>query len=41
MSHAFLSRRLLDIQPSPSIAANALVSQLRAEGRDILTSSPA
>lgn len=36
MSHAFLSQRLLDIQPSPSIAANALVSQLRAEGRDIV-----
>jgi aspartate aminotransferase len=36
MSEQFLSRRLLAIQPSPSIAANALVTQLRAEGRDIV-----
>ncbi|MCK9798389.1 pyridoxal phosphate-dependent aminotransferase [Pseudomonas sp. MAFF 302030] len=36
MSTAFLSDRVLGIQPSPSIAANALVSQLRAEGRDIV-----
>ena len=36
MSHALLSDRLLGIQPSPSIAANALVSRLQAEGRDIV-----
>ncbi len=36
MNNAFLSRRVLSIAPSPSIAANALVAQLRAEGRDIV-----
>jgi len=36
VSHALLSNRLLGIQPSPSIAANALVSRLQAEGRDIV-----
>jgi aspartate aminotransferase len=36
MSTAFLSDRLLGIQPSPSIAANALVSELRTQGRDII-----
>ncbi|NIF27617.1 pyridoxal phosphate-dependent aminotransferase [Pantoea sp. Tr-811] len=36
MSDAFLSDRVLGIQPSPSIAANALVARLRAEGRDIV-----
>lgn len=36
MNDAFLSRRVLSIAPSPSIAANALVAQLRAEGRDIV-----
>ncbi len=36
MSDVFLSQRLLGIKPSPSIAANALVSQLRAQGRDII-----
>ena len=36
MSTAFLSDRVLGIEPSPSIAANALVTELRAEGRDII-----
>lgn len=36
MSTAFLSDRVLGIAPSPSIAANALVSELRAQGRDIV-----
>ncbi|BCX67236.1 pyridoxal phosphate-dependent aminotransferase [Pseudomonas izuensis] len=36
MSTAFLSDRVLGIQPSPSIAANALVTELRAQGRDIV-----
>ncbi len=36
MSDVFLSQRLLGIKPSPSIAANALVNQLREEGRDIV-----
>lgn len=36
MSTAFLSKRVLSIQPSPSIAANALVTELRALGRDII-----
>lgn len=36
MSDVFLSQRVLSIQPSPSIAANALVSELRAQGRDIV-----
>ncbi len=36
MSNALLSERLLGIQPSPSIAANALVTRLRSEGRDIV-----
>jgi aspartate aminotransferase len=36
MSNTFLSERVLGIQPSPSIAANALVSELRAQGRDII-----
>nr|WP_225777821.1 pyridoxal phosphate-dependent aminotransferase [Pseudomonas sp. Marseille-Q3773] len=36
MSDTFLAQRLLSIQPSPSIAANALVARLRAEGRDIV-----
>lgn len=36
MSDAHLSKRLLGIQPSPSIAANALVARLRAAGRDIV-----
>lgn len=36
MSKQFLSRRVLGIEPSPSIAANALVTQLRAQGKDII-----
>ncbi|OPB00335.1 aspartate aminotransferase [Pseudomonas fluorescens] len=36
MSTAFLSDRVLGIAPSPSVAANALVTALRAEGRDIV-----
>ncbi|WP_449433193.1 pyridoxal phosphate-dependent aminotransferase [Pseudomonas putida] len=36
MSAEFLSDRVLGIQPSPSIAANALVTELRAQGRDIV-----
>jgi aspartate aminotransferase len=36
MSTAFLSDRVLGIKPSPSIAANALVTELRAQGRDIV-----
>jgi aspartate aminotransferase len=36
MSNEFLSDRVLAIEPSPSIAANALVNQLRAEGKDIV-----
>jgi aspartate aminotransferase len=36
MSTAFLSNRVLGIEPSPSIAANALVTELRAQGRDIV-----
>ncbi|MGO4004953.1 pyridoxal phosphate-dependent aminotransferase [Pseudomonas fluorescens] len=36
MSTAFLSDRVLGIAPSPSIAANALVTELRAQGRDII-----
>jgi aspartate aminotransferase len=32
----FLSKRVLEIAPSPSVAANALVMQLRAQGRDIV-----
>ena len=36
MSNAFLSNRVLGIEPSPSIAANALVTELRAQGRDIV-----
>ncbi|NWE49847.1 pyridoxal phosphate-dependent aminotransferase [Pseudomonas gingeri] len=36
MSTALLSRRVLSIAPSPSIAANALVATLRAQGRDIV-----
>lgn len=36
MSTAFLSDRVLSIEPSPSIAANALVTELRAQGRDIV-----
>jgi aspartate aminotransferase len=36
MSNKFLSERVLSIAPSPSVAANALVAQLRAEGRDIV-----
>lgn len=36
MSYQFLSERVLGIAPSPSIEANALVSKLRAEGKDIV-----
>lgn len=36
MSQSLLSNRVMGIQPSPSIAANALVARLRAEGRDIV-----
>lgn len=36
MSTAFLSDRVLGIAPSPSVAANALVSELRAQGRNII-----
>ncbi|PMQ11599.1 Aspartate aminotransferase [Pseudomonas sp. AD21] len=36
MSKSFLSQRVLGIDPSPSIAANALVTQLRAQGRNIV-----
>lgn len=36
MSAQYLSARLLTIQPSPSVAANALVTELRAQGRDII-----
>lgn len=36
MNITFLSERVLSIAPSPSVAANALVAQLRAEGRDIV-----
>ncbi|WP_019579794.1 aminotransferase class I/II-fold pyridoxal phosphate-dependent enzyme [Pseudomonas mandelii] len=36
MSNSFLSQRVLGIEPSPSIAANALVTQLRAQGKDIV-----
>ncbi|MGA8135432.1 MAG: pyridoxal phosphate-dependent aminotransferase [Pseudomonas gingeri] len=36
MSTALLSQRVLSIAPSPSIAANALVATLRAQGRDIV-----
>ncbi|MDR6607185.1 pyridoxal phosphate-dependent aminotransferase [Pseudomonas synxantha] len=36
MSTVFLSDRVLGIEPSPSIAANALVTELRAQGRDIV-----
>lgn len=34
--HQFLAQRLGRIQPSPSMAANALVSELRKQGRDII-----
>jgi aspartate aminotransferase len=36
MSNKFLSERVLSIAPSPSVAANTLVAQLRAQGRDIV-----
>lgn len=36
MSEQFLSKRVLGIEPSPSIAANALVTTLRAQGKDII-----
>ncbi|OPG72132.1 aspartate aminotransferase [Pseudomonas ogarae] len=36
MSKSFLSQRVLGIEPSPSIAANALVTQLRDQGKDII-----
>lgn len=36
MSNRLLSERVLSIAPSPSVAANALVAQLRSEGRDIV-----
>ncbi|MFN3767180.1 MAG: pyridoxal phosphate-dependent aminotransferase [Ectopseudomonas guguanensis] len=36
MTTQLLSSRLLSIQPSPSIAANALANELRAQGRDII-----
>ncbi|KPU59536.1 aminotransferase class I and II family protein [Pseudomonas fluorescens] len=36
MNKNFLSQRVLGIEPSPSIAANALVAQLRAQGKDIV-----
>lgn len=36
MTTTYLSKRVLSIAPSPSIAANALVAKLRAEGRDIV-----
>lgn len=36
MNTEFLSARVLSIQPSPSMAANALVVELRAQGRDII-----
>lgn len=36
MDSKFLSKRVLEIAPSPSVAANALVMQLRAQGRDIV-----
>lgn len=36
MTNNYLSKRVLSIAPSPSIAANALVAKLRAEGRDIV-----
>jgi aspartate aminotransferase len=36
LAKGFLSHRLRVIQPSPSIAANALVAELRASGRDIV-----
>lgn len=36
MSEQFLSKRVLGIEPSPSIAANAMVTALRAQGRDII-----
>ncbi|WP_028694773.1 pyridoxal phosphate-dependent aminotransferase [Pseudomonas cremoricolorata] len=36
MTTRFLSKRVSSIAPSPSIAANALVAKLRAEGRDIV-----
>ena len=36
MKNAFLSERVLSIAPSPSVAANALVAQLRAQGQDIV-----
>ena len=32
----FISERLKTIKPSPSIAANELVTTLRAEGKDIV-----
>ncbi|WP_060517167.1 MULTISPECIES: pyridoxal phosphate-dependent aminotransferase [Pseudomonas] len=36
MTTTYLSKRVLSIAPSPSIAANALVAKLRSEGRDIV-----
>lgn len=36
MNEKFLSQRVMGIAPSPSIAANARVAQLRTEGRDIV-----
>ena len=36
MDKQFLSQRVLGIEPSPSIAANALVTKLRTEGKDII-----
>ncbi|MGY2290971.1 pyridoxal phosphate-dependent aminotransferase [Pseudomonas sp. SDO528_S397] len=36
MSTAFLSDRVLGIAPSPSVTANALANELRAQGRDII-----
>ncbi|QLC74680.1 aminotransferase class I/II-fold pyridoxal phosphate-dependent enzyme [Pseudomonas sp. LPB0260] len=36
MNTELLSARVLSIQPSPSMAANALVVELRAQGRDII-----
>lgn len=39
MNNDFLSNRVLAIEPSPSIVANALVVQLRAQGKDIVNFS--
>lgn len=36
MKKTYLSSRVLSINTSPSVAANALVGQLRSEGRDIV-----